>query len=477
MLQTCIPLLADTLDRLPPHRGNIRGRLKNDLAALRRKVVVLDDDPTGVQTVNGVYVYTRWDAGTLTEAFLAPEQMFFVLTNSRGLTSVESREQHRQIAEAVAEAAERTGQDFLLLSRGDSTLRGHWPMETETLRGVLENRTGKHYDGEVLCPFFPEGGRYTLNDIHYVLQGGMLVPAGETEFARDRSFGYVSSNLSDWVEEKSAGRFPAAGCCSIGLDELRRGDVDGIAEKLKAVTEFGKIIVNAADYGDLEVFTAALCEAVSAGKEFLFRCAAALPKVLGGVPDRPLLERGELIDPDSRSGGIILIGSHVRKTTRQLEVLQCSALPLEYICFDQHRVLEPGGLEDEVRRVLSLLEQLLPAGNSAVVHTRRDRLDLDTDNPDLQLRISVQISDALTSVIGRLPVRPSFIVAKGGITSSDVGTKALRVRRALVMGQIRPGIPVWQTGSESRFPGLPYVIFPGNVGSEDDLLRIAKILL
>ena len=80
-------------------------------------------------------------------------------------------------------------------------------------------------------------------------------------------------------------------------------------------------------------------------------------------------------------------------------------------------------------------------------------------------------------MIGKLPVRPSFIVAKGGITSSDVGVKALRVRKALVKGQIRPGIPVWQTGEESTFPGLPYVIFPGNVGAEDDLYRIAETLI
>ena len=85
--------------------------------------------------------------------------------------------------------------------------------------------------------------------------------------------------------------------------------------------------------------------------------------------------------------------------------------------------------------------------------------------------------DALTAVIGKLLVRPSFIVAKGGITSSDVGTKALLVKRALVKGQVRPGIPVWQTGEESRFPGLPYVIFPGNVGSEDDLRRVAETLM
>ncbi len=153
-----------------------------------------------------------------------------------------------------------------------------------------------------------------------------------------------------------------------------------------------------------------------------------------------------------------------------------SDLPMDYIEFNQHRVLEEGGLADEAGNVLKQVEADLSSGRNAVVYTRRERLDLDTDDPDAQLRISTEIADALTGIIGNLRVTPAFIVAKGGITSSDIGTKALKVRKARVLGQIRPGIPVWQTGSESRFPNLPYVIFPGNVGDEADLLRIAETL-
>ena len=470
---------AAALQTLPPHSGGPEAALKEALSGLGRKIVVLDDDPTGVQTVNGVYVYTRWDAETVAEAFRAPEQMFFILTNSRGLTAPESRAQHREIAENIAAAAAVTGQDFLVLSRGDSTLRGHWPMETETLREVLEARTGKRYDGEVIYPFFPEGGRYTLHDIHYVRQGDALIPAGQTEFAGDRSFGYAASRLPDWCEEKSGGRFRAEDCCRISLEELRAGDVAGIAGKLRAVTGFDKITVDSADYEDAAVFVTALCEAIAGGGEFLFRCAAALPKVLGGVRSIPLLTREDLVDRSNPNGGIILVGSHVNRTTRQLAMLRNSGCPMEFIEFDQHRVLEEdgAGLEREVARVLARVEELLPAGKSAAVFTRRERLDLPTEDRDRQLQISTQISDAVTSIVGKLSVRPSFLVAKGGITASDVGTKALRVRKALVMGQIRPGIPVWQTGEESRFPGLPYVIFPGNVGADDDLLRIAGTLM
>ena len=464
------------LSRYPPHTGNTCMALAAALSGMKRKIVVLDDDPTGVQTVNGVYVYTSWDTGTMLEAFRSPEQMFFILTNSRGLTASESRCQHEEIARNLAAASRASGADFLLLSRGDSTLRGHWPMETEVLRKTLEPLTGKHYDGEVIYPFFPEGGRYTINGVHYVRQGDLLVPAGQTEFAKDKSFGYSASSLPAWCEEKSAGRYPADACCRIDLPLLRAEETGKIAAKLAYVNGFGKIVVDSVDYEDTAVFVTALCRALADGKEFLFRCAAALPKVLGGVPDRPLLKREDLLDPGNKNGGIILVGSHVDRTSRQLAVLRDSSCPVAFLEFNQHRVLETGGLEDEAGRVLRKAEALLSSGKSVAVYTRRERLDLDSADSDRQLQISVRISDALTGIIGNLSVRPSFIVAKGGITSSDIGTKALHVRKALVKGQIRPGIPVWQTGEESKFPGLPFVIFPGNVGDDLDLLRIAENL-
>ena len=447
------------------------------MAAEREPViVVLDDDPTGVQTVHDISVYTFWDAETIREAFAEEERMFFLLTNSRSLPASETEQLHAEIARNIASAAAATERDFLLVSRGDSTLRGHWPLETETLRQTLEAETPLRFDGEVIYPFFLEGGRITAGNIHYVLQGGQRVPAGETEFARDKSFGYSASSLPEWVEEKSHGRFRAEDCVCISLEDLRGGDLTAAVEKLCSVQDFGKVIVNSETWQDAYRFTEALRTAMAAGKRFLFRTAAAFPKAVAGVTDRPLLQREELRTPANPNGGIILIGSHVQKTTRQLEELRASSLPLDYIEFNQHRVLEKGGLADEAKRVLRQAEADLASGRSAVVFTRRERLDLDTDDPDAQLRISTEISDALTGIIGNLCVTPSFIVAKGGITSSDVGTKALKVRKARVMGQIRPGIPVWQTGAESRFPGLPYVIFPGNVGDEKDLLRIAEIL-
>ena len=472
------PLPVSVLETLPAiYEAAVDGLLAAELDALQQTVVVLDDDPTGIQTVHGVFVYTDWSEETLTEALADGAPMFFVLTNSRGMTTSETAQVHADISRNLAAASEKTGRDFILISRSDSTLRGHYPLETETLRAGLEQQTGKVFDGEIIMPFFLEGGRYTIGNVHYVKEGDWLIPAGQTEFAKDKSFGYTHSDLPHWCEEKSGGAYKAEDVLCISIEELRAGDYDAIADRLLSVKHFGKIIVNAAAYADVKAFGIAFCRAVAKGGQYLFRSAATITKVLGGVPDRPLLTKAELTASGSGNGGIVLVGSHVNKTTAQLAELRNCRYPMEFIEFNQHLVLEEGGLEREVARVIALAEENICKGRSVAVYTRRERFDLDTDDPDKQLEVSVRISDAVTSIIGKLTVQPGFIIAKGGITSSDVGVKALRVRRAEVMGQVRPGIPVWLTGAESKFPGMPYIIFHGNVGSVDDLRVIAELLM
>ena len=460
-----------------PDQKAVQQQLDGLLKRLDRKIVVLDDDPTGVQTVQNLPVYTDWQAHTLREAFEAPGPMFFILTNSRGFSQEKTIQAHREMAAAIAQAASDTGRDFLVISRSDSTLRGHYPIETETLRDELERLCRKRYDGEVLLPFFLEGGRYTIDNIHYVQEGQRLIPAGQTEFARDKTFGYTASHLGEWVQEKTRGRYPKEGVVDIPLPMLRAMDIEGIRQRLLQVQDFGKILVNAIDYVDVKIFCIALLQAIEQGHEFLFRSAAALTKVLGGVPDAPLLTRQDLILGQHNRGGIIMAGSHVYRTTEQLERLHRCLYPIEFVEFNQHLVQKPGGLEWEVQRVTALAEEQIAQGKTVAVYTRRDRFDLDSDDPEAQLRVSLQISDALTSVIARLSVRPSFIIAKGGITSSEIGTKALRVKKATVMGQIAPGIPVWMTGPESKFPSLPLIIFPGNVGQADTLCQIVEKLM
>ncbi len=458
-------LQKETLAQFPNYNiTQINGVFDAAYSQMKHKIVVLDDDPTGSQTVHGVPVYTRWDRESIREAFAAPGRLFYILTNSRAFSETETRRVHTEIGENLAAVS----LPFLLISRGDSTLRGHYPLETETLRQTLE-RQGARYDGEILCPFFAEGGRYTIDNIHYVAYGDALVPAGETEYAGDKTFGYQSSDLPSWIAEKYGDRHKPSVTC-ISLAQLRGLDYTGIERALDEVSGFGKVVVNAVSYEDLLVFCTAFVRVLAKGRRFLVRSAASFVKVIGAISHHPLLSGAQLRDPCDSNGGLVIVGSHVNKTTAQLEALR-GYDGAEFVEINQHLVVDSTAFEAEMVRAAALTDRLIASGKTAVVHTRRERFDVG-GGPEEELRCATMISDKLTGIPARIAARPSFIIAKGGITSSDVATKGLGIRRAEVMGQLLPGIPVWKTGEESLFPGLPYVIFPGNVG-EDNALRQA----
>ena len=445
--------------------------LQKEISANQKKIVVLDDDPTGVQTVHDISVYTDWTKDSIRQGFQEKNNLFYILTNSRGFTQDETTLAHNEIAANVDAVAKELGKEYIFISRSDSTLRGHYPLETEILRTNYEKNTGCIIDGEILCPFFKEGGRFTIDDVHYVRYGNELIPANETEFAKDKTFGYRAATMPEYVEEKTKGAYPARNVVCISLDEIHRMAIDEIEQKLLHVQGFNKIIVNAVDYADLKVFCIALYRAMAKGKVFMFRTAAAIVKVMGGISDQPLLERGQMVRANELHGGIIVVGSHTEKTTRQLEALK-QLSDIRFVELDATKVTEAGGLEKEVERCLALEEAWIRDGKTVCCYTSRALITADTGNKEDELRLSVRISDAVQSLVGGLSIVPKFVIAKGGITSSDVGTKALGVKRANVLGQIEPGIPVWQTSAESKFPGIPYVIFPGNVG-EDTTLRHA----
>ena len=329
-----------------------------------KKLVVLDDDPTGVQTVHDVSVYTDWEEESIRKGFEEKESMFFILTKVAG----------------------ELGQDFMIISRGDSTLRGHYPLETQLLAdGLADGNAGGSekmaadngasagstaVDGEIICPFFPEGGRYTMDNIHYVKEQDNLVPAGMTEFARDKTFGYKSSDLTEYVEEKTEGKYHKEDCITISLEELNALDVQGIKAKLMSAQNMAKIIVNAVSYADLKVFCAALVLAMKEGRHYMARTAAAFTKVMGRISDQPLLGR-EQLEGDTKNGGIVLIGSHVKKTTDQLNCLKELDGQADFMEFQVNAVFEENGLEKEVERTVKAAEEKILSGRTVVIYTSR----------------------------------------------------------------------------------------------------------
>ena len=458
-----------------PDETKLDELLKKEIENNDTKFVVLDDDPTGVQTVHDISVYTDWTVESMKKGFMDDNKVFYILTNSRGMTEAETTKIHHEIIDAVAQAAAETGKNYQFISRSDSTLRGHYPLETELLKEGVE-KSGKTVDGEVLFPFFKEGGRFTIDNTHYVKYGDELVPAAQTEFAKDKTFGYTHSSIPEYVEEKTKGDYKAENVTCIALEDLRALNIDKITEQLTNVKDFNKVCVNAIDYCDVKAFCVALYRAMAAGKSFMFRTAAGFVKVVGGVTDIPILTRKEMVVKETDNGGIVVVGSHTAKTTAQLEELLKleNVVPVE---FKSSLVLDGDeAFYNEVKRCVAEEEKIIASGKTAVCFTERKLLTVENDTKESALIRSVKISDGVQRLVGDLSITPAFVIAKGGITSSDVGTKALKVKCANVMGQIKPGIPVWQTGSESRFPQTPYVIFPGNVGEVTTLREAVEVL-
>lgn len=435
-----------------------------------RKLVILDDDPTGTQTVHDIPVLTHWTVDALAAELVDPAPAVYVLTNSRSMSLPEAQALNTDIGKNLLAASRQTGHAFAVVSRSDSTLRGHYPGETDALAAVL----GAGVDATLIIPFFLEGGRYTIDNVHYVAEGDLLVPAAETPFARDAVFGYRHSDLRQWVAEKSAGRVAASSVAAITLDDLRRGGPTAVTEKLGALSGGTVCIVNAASMRDLQVFVLGLLAAEAWGKQFVYRTAASFVQVRAGLAGRPLLTPADLgltSATTNQPGALIVVGSYVPKTTGQLSALlaQPSVLPLEV---NVDALLDDTQQNATIAAVIAQAEDGLRAGKNVVIYTSRQLVK--RDDAMSNLAIGQRVSASLVTIVQKIGVRPRYLIAKGGITSSDIATKALGVQRALVRGQILPGVPLWQLGAESRHPGLAYVVFPGNVGDEQALATLLQ---
>lgn len=462
---------AETLARLPHEWGeSLLPTIQEQVRASGRTLVVLDDDPTGTQTVHDVPVLTSWEVDALARELESDAPCFYVLTNSRSVGLEDAKRINAEIGMNLRAASAQSGREFAVVSRSDSTLRGHFPGEVEALARAL----GTRFDGWLIVPFFLEGGRYTIDDVHYVAEGDALTPAGETEFARDRVFGYDASNLREWVQEKANGKIRANDVESVSLSDLREGGPARVTAKLLSLGDGQVCIVNAASMRDLEVLVAGLLEAEARGKRFLYRTAASFVQARIGQDARPLLTR-ENLDAKRRfgsAGALIVVGSYVPKTTGQVNALLELPDPAR-IEINAEALLDERRA-NEIARVVREADDAIRANYDVVIYTSR-RLLTGADAAQ-SLAIGKSISAGLVEIVRGIPTRPRYVLAKGGITSSDVATQGLEVKRALVRGQILPGVPVWELGGESRFPGLTYIVFPGNVGGVTALVEIVNEL-
>jgi len=428
---------------------------------IQTKIIVLDDDPTGSQTVHGCLLLMRWDVATLKTALADTAPLFFVLTNTRGMDATRAADVTREVCRNLKIALADTDINPVLVSRSDSTLRGHYPVETNVIAAELGP-----FDAHFLVPAFFEGGRITRDSIHYLKVDGVDVPVHETEFARDSVFGYHHSFLPDYVAEKTHGQIAAHKVERFLLADIRRG----VLERLLLLKDNQCGVVDAESYDDLMRFTADVRTAAGQGKRFLFRSAASLVKALADLPAQPV--SAEAMGSFTRAGhpGAVIVGSHVDKSSRQLASL----------------LQEPGvaGIEVDVRSIPELRTQVLQsvlqqagaahaAGKTVVVYTSRGEVQFA--DQAARLAFGEAVSALLMDVVRNLPESLGFLISKGGITSNDTLSTGLALRTARLLGQVAAGVSVVRCPADHpRFPDMPVVIFPGNVGDDDALALVYR---
>lgn len=431
------------------------------------KIIVLDDDPTGSQTVHSCLLLTRWDVATLKVGLQDAAPLFFVLTNTRGMDAssaeVLTREVCINLKQALAEmAAEGREINPLVVSRSDSTLRGHYPVETD----VIAEELGP-FDAHFMVPAFFEGGRFTRDSVHYLIVDGEPVPVHETEFAQDSVFAYQHSYLPDYVEEKTRGRIKAHDVIQFLLYDVRG---DSLA-RLMALHGNQCCVVDGEAQQDLNNFCEQLMKAAGLGKRFLFRSAASLLTALAQLPPQPVKSQDMARYVRHAKPGVVIVGSHVKKTTQQLNAL-LKQQGIEPVEVDVERIgSDPNLLDNIIEKIASLHL----AGINVVVYTSRTEKTFTSQAE--RLAFGVQVSDFLMEIVRNLPKSLGFLISKGGITSNDVLSTGLSLRTSRVVGQILPGCSVVCCPHDHpRYPDLPVVIFPGNVGDEQSLAKAYNYL-
>ncbi|SEJ50537.1 Uncharacterized conserved protein YgbK, DUF1537 family [Arthrobacter sp. yr096] len=503
-MECTVTLEADVLAAFPAE-VQIPAQLVADAVAASsatspRVLVVLDDDPTGTQSVADLAVLTRWDVADFTWAFThirenQTKPAVYVLTNTRSLDPAEAAARNEEIVRNALAAAAPAGLALGFVSRSDSTLRGHYPLEPDVIAATVAAETGEATDGVVIVPAFPDAGRVTIGGVHYMRGAaenlGSLTPVAETEFAKDASFGFANSEMAKYVEEKSQGRFPASDVIVLDLNIIRAGasaqdptiSAKAIADALESATNSTPVVADIVTENDFRALALGLEEAERRGKKLLYRVGPPFVRGRIGQEIRTALTSEEAFagNTPSTAGGLIVVGSHVGVTTRQLNDLTAAHSSARTIEIDVEKLIAGTKTEGEaeadayIATVVSDVVDALHQGD-VIVHT--SRLLIKTDDAAASLKIARTVSAAVVAVVNRTlkTFPPRFVIAKGGITSSDVAAHGLEIRHAIVRGPMLPGIVSLWEPVDGPAKGIPYIVFAGNVGDDQSLTHVTRKL-
>lgn len=422
------------------------------------RLVVLDDDPTGVQTLAGIRVLLARPHSDRIARALAGRRSVHVITNTRALAPEEAR---ATVAD-TARAALRGVAGARLLLRGDSTLRGHL---LEEYLGLCD-ATGVRFPPLLLVPALPSAGRVTREGVHLLERDGRAEPLHDTEYARDGVFAYSSARLLEWAEERSGGLFRASDGLELHLDELRsRGSaaVEGALQKLARADRPAVLAPDAENEHDLVAIAAGYVEALERGREAVVRCAPAFAGIVGGTAAPGLIPA-----PTAAGPVLVVCGSYVPTSTRQLAALE-AAHPGSLVEVDVRALLSEEAEAEEARAARTASE-LVARSALAVVSTPRERPPGTTG-----LHAGRRIAEGLARIAGGVQPAPGVVIAKGGITSAVTLQVGFGADEADVRGPVLPGVSHWGVRASGGL--LDYLVVPGNVGDDELLVDLlARVL-
>ncbi len=441
------------------------------------KLVVIDDDPTGSQTVHDCLLLLKWDCSTLVKGFESQSNLFFILANTRSLSENDAKLTIEEICKNLKKvmASQTYTEEIIFISRGDSTLRGHNFLEPNALNSCLGP-----FDATFHIPAFIEGKRLTINGLHFVDKN----PINQTIFAKDKVFGFKTSNVKNLLFQKSKSQINFEDIQNLFLSDmeiLNDEENNNVLKKLKNLKNNKHVIVDVENYSQLKKFSSVI-KKLTKQKKFLFRTAASF---ISAISEKKSVSHGETFFSNLRIRnkeksflpGLIIVGSYVELSTKQLknllEISNCNPIELDVVEFFKINSSENNQKRRNLlkNKFLKEIRFSFEKGRTPVVFTSRKFMSL---NYSQQINFYNSLACFIAELVADLKYEIGYLISKGGITTNVILSNGLNANYVYLEGQILTGISV-VTCKLKNNERLPIVTHPGNIGSEDSLVNIWKV--
>ncbi len=440
------------------------------------KFVVIDDDPTGSQTVHDCLLLLKWDCSTLVKGFESKSNLFFILANTRSLSENDAKLTIEEICKNLKTVitSQAYEEEIIFISRGDSTLRGHNFLEPIALDSCLGP-----FDATFHIPAFIEGKRFTINGSHFVDK----TPISQTIFAKDKIFGYETSNVKNLLFQQSKSQINFEDIQNLLLSDIEMlNDKENniVFQTLKNLKNNKHVIVDVENYSQLKKFSLVIKKLIKQ-KKFLFRTAASF---ISSISEKSF-SQSEIFFSNLRIRnkeksflpGLIIVGSYVELSTIQLNNLldigDCN--PVELDVFEFFKIISSDNNQKRINlfknKFLKEIRFSFEKGKTPVLFTSRKFMSLDASE---LFNFYNLLACFIAELVADLKYEIGYLISKGGITTNLILSKGLNADYVYLEGQILTGISV-VTYNLKNGEKLPIVTHPGNIGTKDSLVDIWKV--